>query len=232
MVILLLGALYWWREPLAGTFWRVAAPLMRVSANIGESENARLRAEIESLSALAADRQLLYEENLYLKRLMGRESSVDTVLAAVVMRPPGSPYDTLIVDAGHNAGLVPGSLVSAGGAALIGTVSQVYAETSRVTLFSSPGEQHEALLRRSEDEVLPITLVGQGAGAFFAEVPAGTAAMVGDAVVFSGLGTGILGVVSAVEVEDSRSFEQLHVRLPANVQHLRFVEVWRPAPVQ
>ena len=229
--VVLFAALYWLREPLSGALWRVAAPLMRATA-IGESEQARLRSELEALSALAADRAVLYEENLYLKRLMGRETAVDTVLAAVVMRPPGSPYDTLVIDAGDTVGILPGSFVSAGGGSIIGTVSHVYANTSRVTLLSSPGEQHEMLLRREGEEVLPVTLVGQGSGAFVAEVPAGSGAQVGDAVIFSGLGSGLVATVSAVEVEDSRSFERLHLRLPANAQYLRFVEVWRSAPIQ
>jgi cell shape-determining protein MreC len=221
------AALLWWREPLAGAFWRVAAPLMSLRNNLGATVQADLRAQVEALAARAADRDALYEENLYLKRLLGRAPAEETVLAAVVLRPPGSPYDTLLIDAGHDAGLLPGNLVSAGGGALIGTVTAVYGRSARVTLFSSPGEQYEGLLLRGGEQVAPLTVVGQGSGALYADVPAGTGARVGDSVGVPGLRTGVFAAVSAVETEDSRSFERVHLRLPANPQHLRFVEVWR-----
>jgi cell shape-determining protein MreC len=221
------AALLWWREPLAAGLWRIGAPLMTLRNNLGATAQADLRAQVEALRAQVADRDALYEENLYLKRLLGRAPAEDTVLAAITMRPPGSPYDTLLIDAGHDAGLVPGNLVSGAGGTLIGSVTAVYGRSARVTLFSSPGEQYAGLLLRGGEQVAPLTVVGQGSGALYADIPAGTGALVGDAVVVPGLRTGVFAVVSAVEVEDSGSFERVHLHLPVNPQHLRFVEVWR-----
>ncbi len=212
-----------WRVQLAGFFWDIAAPLLSVRNSVGSSDIARLQAALASTTAALADRNLLYKENLELKARLGRNGSVETILAGVVARPPAMPYDILMIDAGVQQGVVEGDLVSAGGTVLVGRVEQVYKATARVVLFSAPGQTYKALLGGT----IPVEVEGQGGGSLVAQVPAKIAARVGDAVVFPGIAGGFSSVVSYVEARDGESFEKLYMRLPVDPLTLRWVEVWK-----
>jgi cell shape-determining protein MreC len=215
------------RPFFAGVAWRVLTPVIALRNSLGVGEVAALRAELASTSAALADRNFLYQENLSLKARLGRDLSAPAgagttvVLAGVLQRPPWTPYDTLLIDAGSAQGIQQDDLVSAGGSALIGKISDVYAGTARVTLFSAPGEGHQALLNGS----MAISLEGQGGGSMRAEVPRGTAVAVGDPVHFPGIGTGITGQVAAIDAKEGDSFVTIYLHVPADIFSLRYVEV-------
>lgn len=225
------------RTSLSSMLWQVTAPLFahgpvaNLSAQLVSkaqlsAENVSLRAQLASTTAALADRDLLYRENLQLKSLMGRDASVRSVLASVIMRPPGIPYDTLMIDAGKAQGVAVGEYVSAGGSALIGQVDTVYTTTARVTLFSAPSMVFQALLTETTAHpALPLTVEGQGGGSMVTQVPAHTDVSVGDAVVFPGIADGLSALVSYVDSKEGSSFETVYLRLPANPLQLRFVEV-------
>lgn len=225
LLALLVAAAVLMRGPASSLFWRIVAPAARVRESLSGSEVTRLRAELASTSAALADRDLLYKEVTDLRGRLGRaDASQARVLAAVLQRPPWTPYDTLVIDAGADHGIAVGSLVSAGGQGLIGRVSEVYGTTARVELFSAPGTSYQALLNGT----LPIAVEGQGGGSLRAEVPAGTQVAAGDTVAFPGLMGGIVSLVSATEAKEGESFIVVYMRLPTNPQDLRFVEVLRP----
>ena len=180
-----------------------------------------MRAELASTTAALADRNALYAENTELKQLLGRSASNHSVLGAVLQKPPGIPYDTLIIDIGKQDNITPGDLVFAGGTSVVGTVSEVYDTTSRVTLLSSPGETYDALLNGS----VPVSLAGQGAGSMSGEVPADTPVKVGDSIVLPGIGSTFVGSVSHVSQEVGSSFITLYVQLPVNLFSLHYIEV-------
>jgi len=216
-VLLLVGAVALWRAPLSGALWQILRPVvqMRFGGTAGDA-NA-------SSAAALADRDALYAENLDLKKRLGREVRAARVLASVLLRPPMTPYDTLMIDAGSAEGVATGDVVSAGGTALIGAVSEVYARSARVALFSAPGESYDALLRGA----IPVKVEGQGGGSMQARVPSGTAVAAGDAVVLPGIAGGMTATVSHVERAESESFVTLYMQLPANIFTLRYVEVWK-----
>ena len=215
-----------WRELAGGLLWRALAPVVAVRNALSASQNARLQARLTSTEALIADRAMLYRENQDLKARLGRNAGREVLLASILLRPPGIPYDTLMIDVGSAQGVGVGDLISAGGSTIIGRVSQVYEGTARVVLFSAPGETHEALLSLQNGDIMPIVLEGQGGGSFFAKVPAGTLAAVGDAVVIPGITSGLFAAVSAIEAPEGESFKTLHFHLPANPFALQYVEVW------
>ena len=228
--MLALGTLALWQAPIENALWRVLAPALVLKERWFGGEQAMLRGQLEATQALVADRELLRAENAELKTRLGRppSGSGQVVLAGVLQRPPYTPYDTLVIDAGAAQGVAEGALVSAGGQALIGRVSSVFAESARVTLFSAAGETHEGMLVPSHNgATIPVTSVGQGGGSMAAEVPAGTQVTAGDAVVFVGSAAGLTALVSAVHRADGESFVRVYLRLPANPSALRYVEVWR-----
>ena len=226
-LVLLVGAAALWRAPLTQLLWSVAAPLMH--ARYG---GAGLEAELASTTALLADRDALYQENLDLKARLGRTGVAPVrILGAVLMRPPAIPYDTLVIDAGAEEGVVKGDYVSAGGGALIGTVSEVYAHAARVQLFSAPGEEHQALLRLSAQTgaSVPVAIHGQGGGSMVAQAPSGTAVSVGDTALLPGIAGGLVAHVRQVDKTES-SFITIYFQLSADIFSLRFVEVWKQTP--
>jgi len=232
------------RGSLASALWRVGEPLVKAnSASIervqvffsGFASNRALVRENEQLRLLVAanetvlqDRDILAAENRELKGRLGRvPPTVSAVLAVVLSRPPGTPYDTLVLDVGSSDGIAVGDLVSPGGSVYIGRVSEVYASSARVILFSAPGESYNATLLFASSSTLAIALKGQGGGSFTAEVPSGILVRAGDAVVFNALGIEHIAEVVHVAEDASSSFITLYLQLPVNIYTLRFVEVRR-----
>jgi cell shape-determining protein MreC len=224
-LVLLVGAAALWRAPLAGALWYALSPFMQARYG-GDSVGAALA----STTAVLADRDALYQENLDLKARLGRPGvSPVRTLGAVLMRPPGSPYDTLVIDVGESEGVATGDFASAGGTALIGSVSEVYQHTARIKLFSAPGERYDALLRLSGGGVVPLSIEGQGGGSMTAQAPLGTAVAVGDTALMPGIAGGVVATVSGVEKKED-SFVTVYFQLSANIFMLRFVEVWKETP--
>jgi cell shape-determining protein MreC len=241
--VLVLAAVAIFRAPLSSMLWRVFVPLSYardVSLSIvgnfftGFStnrslvaENARLRAALASSSIAVIDRNTLYTENLELKSRLGRDATLPPpVLASVVLRPPGTPYDTLMVDVGATDGVVMGDLVSAGGSVYIGTVSEVFATASRVVLYSSPGQKFDAMLmEKKATSTLAISVVGQGSGSLKAEVPASTMVAQGDEVLFSSITPRLVARVTQVEQKIDASFKTIYLQLPVSIYALNFVEI-------
>ena len=146
LCLVVVGIAFVWRGPLTGLFWTVFKPLFSIGKASEENEVAHLRSQLDAVRATLADRDLLYRENLELKSRLGRAPEGKTLLAAVLLRPPGTPYDTFILDVGEKDGVALGDLVFAGGSVIIGKITEVYRSTSRTTLFSAPGQTHEALI--------------------------------------------------------------------------------------
>ena len=178
-VLVLFALVAVFRSPLTDLFWTLAGPVMsaRYAADASDA----------SLQALLADRESLYRENLDLKARLGRaDVPAVRILGGVLLRPPTTPYDTLVIDAGRQEGVAEGDLVSAGGTALVGTVTELNERTARVTLFSAPGAAYDALLHGT----IPVSVGGQGGGSLAGAVPAGTAVRAGDTALPPGLAGG------------------------------------------
>lgn len=222
LAVLLVGATALFRQPATGLFWRIMAPVMHAREALSAGEVTRLRAELAAAQASASDRDLLYKEVADLRERLGRTDAPQSrLLVGVLQRPPWTPYDTLLIDAGENLAVTPGAFVSAGGPGLIGRVSEVYDTTARVELFSAPGVTYQATLNGT----LPVAVEGQGGGSLRAEVPAGTQVAAGDTVSFPGLMGGVTAKVVATEARPGESFIVIYMALPANPASLRFVEI-------
>ena len=213
-------------------FWELFGPAIQLRNEIGVSENAELRAELASTTALVADRDALYEENLQLKSQFGRDAEAGGLLAAVIARPPDLPYDTLMLDVGKTDGVAVGASVYAAGSLYLGSITEVYEHTSRAALLSAPGETHAALIRLSAQAGggIPLSLQGDGAGSMSGQVPAGTGVVEGDPVTLADISLTLAGTVSHVDAPTGSSFETVYVQLPINIFDIAFVEVRPPLP--
>jgi cell shape-determining protein MreC len=170
--------------------------------------------------------RILIQENTDLKDLLGRKSIYSkAVLASILVKPSFSPYDTLIVDIGTDAGVVVGDKVSADGNIFIGRVSEVYANSSKVILYSSPDEK--VLVLVGSNNVLK-EAVGIGGGNFKIELPREIDIKEGDDVVIPSISPNIFGIVEKVEYKEADSFQTVLFKSPINVLELKWVEILIP----
>lgn len=217
--------------PLAGFAWTAEKSVVgwfSSAGNIVKSksnltlENERLTAEVRSNEISLLLLESLRRENEELKAALGRKPEGDVVLAVVLVRPPVSPYDTIIIDRGTRDGLEVGNMVYALGDALIGEVAEVYAGKSKVAFFSTPGKKTNIAFDNSSARA---EATGRGGGNFSAVVPANSGIKEGDTVIFPDIEPHVFGIVGKVIADSADSFSNILFRSPANIHDIRFVEV-------
>ena len=204
------------------SLWDAFAAYMS-SKRVLEEENKRLRGELDIAKAKLLDRDLLYEENLELKKRLGRPFIPDTVVTGFVLaRPDKTPYDTFIIDIGEGAGIAAGDNVVLADDIIIGKIVEVYKDTAKVLLYSAPGEQIDVFVGAGG---VAATAIGRGGGSFEIRLPRGVEVSEGDAVYLPGANRKILGYVAYVEMKPSDPFKTVIVRGPVNIFTVKEVEV-------
>jgi cell shape-determining protein MreC len=172
---------------------------------------------MENLS-LYADRDQKNE----LLELLGQRELDNLVLASVLVRPPRSPYDVIIIDAGSENGISIGSKVYLEEGPILGTVSEVFSRQARVNLFSSNAEEVSGVMER---DGLPVTLIGSGGGNFKVSIPRDASVEKGDRILSAETASSILAVVGDISLNSTDSFKDVLAKSPANIFNLRFVLV-------
>jgi len=233
VVVLFFMILYFWLPHLLPALWTtVAKPFWRAQFSLLDGsmqspdyvlkENADLRQQLADLTVRSQTIQATLDENVELKSLLGRASSTPSILAAIIERPPYSPYDQFIIDAGADHNFVVGSRVYAADGVLIGTISDVLSQTSKVQLYSSPGNTIQVTIGPSH---IPTTATGRGGGQYEADLPRDVSVTVGDYVQAPLLNDSTFAVVTAVESDPTRPFEKILFAPPINIFQLRWVMV-------
>ncbi len=176
-------------------------------------ENASLREQSAALTARVAD----------LTRLLGgRPEAANSILAGVMVRPPVSPYDTLVLDAGASAGVRAGASIEGAGGIPLGTIESVAENSSRALLYSAPGRVTQGWVGENR---APISLEGAGAGAFRTSVPRENAVAVGEVVYVAGPGALPIGTVVRVETDPSSPRAVVHIKPLAHLFSTTWVTV-------
>ncbi|MFZ2048964.1 MAG: rod shape-determining protein MreC [Minisyncoccia bacterium] len=186
------------------------------------NENNTLRARIASDElALSAYGGLENQNNLLLETY-GRGQRNNYIAATVLVRPPKTIFDSIIVDAGSNQNVRVDNLVLVPEGAVIGIVSEVFSNNARVKLFSTSGEETPAILERGN---VSIDLRGMGGGTFEASVPRITEVVVGDRILSAHIHGALLGVVEDVEMSPTDSFKRVLIRSVVNIFNIHFVSI-------
>lgn len=184
-------------------------------------ENEALKEEVARMQAQMLDRNLLEEQVVELEGKLGRIGSDDRVTARVLAGPGRSAYDTLVIDAGSEQGILVDDSVVYAGAGVIGVIAEVYPTSSKVSLLSSPDKETMVTMGK---EAIPTTARGRGMGNFESKIPQGSVVAVGDNVLIPGENM-ILGIVGSVEGKPSEPFMKILFRMPFNLSAVRSVEV-------
>lgn len=187
------------------------------------SEVRALKEELGMASANLLIQKVYQRENEDLKALLGRSSDrKKNILSAVLVRPSVSPFDIIVIDIGKTSGVKVGDKVLYNGSLIIGTVSEVDIKSSKVKLFSSPGEKNIALIGPKSVQV---EVEGFGAGSFVAKLPRDLEIKKGDEVIMPDISTSILGFVQKIESGVADSFQEIIFKIPINLSELKWVEV-------
>ncbi len=187
------------------------------------NENRLLKEQIGSRQKEQALFDLLKKENEDLKNVLERNTSKkNLLLGAVLVKPFLSAYDTLIIDVGSSDGVGLGNHVLADGNIFIGYISEVYNHTSKVVLYSSPGEKVNVLIGNNNIEK---EAVGLGGGNFKIEMPREIDVKEGDSIIIPSISTNIFGVVEKIEFKETDSFENVIFKNPINIAELKWVEI-------
>jgi len=186
-----------------------------------EKENEILKEEIEKLKAELQNKESLTAENLALKEVLGRVAPErKLILATILSFPRQSPYGTLLIDIGDSLGVKEGDLVFAEGVIPIGKIAEVNRNSSKVLLFSTPGETIEAELGGTY-----FSLLGRGAGNFEVETPRDYLLPIGQEALLPGITPFVLAKVEGILSAPRDAFKRALLQVPVNLRELKFVEV-------
>lgn len=226
ILLRLLAPGVWYR--LTSPIWSFGASLSAHVAGTTESK-ATLRTERdtyqEKATALSVQNAALSAQVADLTKLLGsRTAPTPGIVASVLARPPVAPYDILVIDQGTSAGVSLGALVTGNGGTPVGTIGEADANHSRVTLYSTRSIATSGWIG---DARIPVTLTGEGAGAFSASVPKIAGVEVGAGVYLASAGAFPIGTVVKIETDPSSPTVSLDVRPYVNPFSLTWVTVER-----
>ena len=185
-------------------------------------ENTALKAQLASVSDLTLSCRAIVDSREELLNTFGRTGELKGIAASVLVRPPETAYDLIIIDAGTSEGVHIGDKVHLPEGGALGQVSEVFTHTSKVALYTSPDNQTPAVLERNS---IPVTITGRGGGSFEFNAPRGLTLVAGDKVLSPLLTGEMLGVIKDVSASPTDSFQHILVEGVGNISTLRFVLV-------
>ena len=187
------------------------------------SENQNLKTQLDEMSAKFSGYSSLLDQNTKLKEILGRKKENSAVVVAgILSKINQSIYGTLLIDAGFSQGIRENSLVFALGNVPIGRISQVFPNTSKIVLFSTPGEKNDVIVTGKD---VFVSAVGRGGGNFEISLPRDFNIEKGTEIVLPGINNYILATVADVISDPRDSFQKALLVSPVNIEQLRFVSV-------
>ena len=210
---------------IARPFWRIEYSIKAGTLNSVESltsSNEELKRQLEEANIRLESVRDIEIENQELKSLMGRASTTQKILAAVLAKPPYLAYDTIVIDAGYGYGFSTSSKVYAASNIAIGRVVDISNTTSKVLLYSSPGQRYDVFIGSNR---LPAVAYGRGGGQYYIQLPRGVNIVEGDTVIAPFLNNRILGTVTSIKSDPAEPFETIFFAPPINIYSLRWVLV-------
>jgi rod shape-determining protein MreC len=230
IVILIIVALNFYSKGVRNFFYSLSSPVQKIFWRAGKGtsdfftmigEMKRLKAENDELAeknqALLAENALLAElkaesETLRMALNLGLEKEFKLTLAQVIGKDIAQ--DSLIIDKGLKDGISKNMPVITEQKNLLGKISEVYDNFSRVMLISNKDSSFDANV--SEKEIYGIIRGEGGFRVSFERVPHDQDLKVGDILVTSALGgvfpKGLLvGQVKEVKKSDVDPFQQAEV---------------------
>lgn len=229
LVVVLILVIVLFRFVFPGTLSALVQPLWSVGAagaRVALPENQEsVRAERD---ALAAQVEILLAEKFVLEQTLKDVAMVASdgpgLSSRVLVRPPVTPYDVLIIDAGTVDAVAVGQDVYGPAGTPLGVITDARPSRSTVLLYSAGGKETQAQVG---EEAVSVTLVGQGSGAFFATAASDAPINEGDVVRVKG---SVLGSVLRVDKQASSPEAVIRIRPLVSPFTLSWVRVATELP--
>lgn len=221
-------------QPVGIVFTNSTSGIKNFFANLGnignlQRENKELKERINTLESETARMTVAEKENESLKRDLKfkAESGFQTVAASITFFDPTNLRESILIDKGANDGIRPKMAATSEGF-LIGRVTDVYSDSSKILLITDPMSNVPALL----PDVNAVGLVqGQvGMGLIMSQIPQETDLKKGAVVVTSGLGGEypkglIIGKVENITRKNNSIFQSASLRTLIDFKSLEHVQV-------
>jgi cell shape-determining protein MreC len=230
-VVFLLMLLFYFRSGIFKSFAYASQMIFRPVFLLGNNVGSKL----DNLGSYFSFKNSLFLQNEELKtklnenelrmsnykEVLGRNTeNKNFILSAILAKPNRSIYDTLVIDAGSLNEVKIGDLVFALGNIPIGRVSEIFPNSSKVVLFSSPREKTQAIIN---DSFLEIT--GRGGGNFEIILPRDFKLEKGTPVLMPGMDSYVLAVAETIISDPRNPFTEALLVSPVNIQELKFVQI-------
>lgn len=191
------------------------------NANDLALEVDRLLAKEDEYKSLSLKIETLEIENKNLKELIALKPQDKNILIGnVIQSPPITPYDILALDVGSSDGVKAGSLAYYLDFVPIGEVIEVFRDTSRVRLYSSPGNQTSVRIGSSTEL---FNAGGLGNGNFNILIPYGIDVLPKETVYAGSSEEKILGQIIEIGQRSSEAVSEVFFRYPFNLNRLNKV---------
>lgn len=218
-----MGRPLWWVKNYSVEVVSDLGSLLKTKMNLSE-ENMRLNSELNQVNSQLLFSQSLAKENQALKEMLGRKTEEQKfVLANVLAKPNLSPYDSLILDVGQGYDIKKGDLVALNNF-ILGEVEDVYAKTTKVRLYSFPGEELNVAV--GFNKIISIAK-GKGGGNFEIKLPRDILIEKGDLVFLPEKEEFPLGFVESFSVSPEDPLQTILFKTPVNIFELRWVQILR-----
>jgi len=256
-VVLIFGLAFIFPKPMRGFFTTTAVPVWKISSVIGNgfqnvvgffafksslvAQVTGLQNQIASLELKQVDYDAVLKENQDLKNEFGRPGAdiagalspsgeagqQNSTLARILSKPPQSPYDTFVLDAGSEnsnvgTGITVGDKVYISDTVLIGEISEVSAKSSIVNLFSKSGMTNTLTDERTGASY---SVAGQGGANMSFQAPKDADILWGDVFNCPTLVTSVVGSVFYIDQSAQSSFKTIYLRVPGNVFQTKWVMI-------
>lgn len=147
---------------------------------------------------------------------------IGDTLATVLVRPPQSPFDAIVLSVGIKQGIDIGDIVYAFNGFPIGTIVAVENERSTAELFSAPGKKTEVFIGTS---TISAIAEGKGGGNFALKLPKVTDIHVGDMVARRLVDIEVFSAIESVDAGEGEAYTHAYFKLPINLNSLTYVLV-------
>lgn len=220
-------------------FWSITSPVFRAADSIANVQHALISSFREKVGLVTANEQLMLQNDALEnenRALMKKASSLSSLLGAdgsssargagilgeVVARPPESPYDTLVLAQGSNAGVSKGMEIFGPGGVPLGVVEAVTSDFSQAVLFSAHGMSVDGWVGEKN---LAVTVLGTGGGVMTASLSRSAEVVIGDTVFVPGPGMLPVGVVTRIDSDASSPSVTLRITPALNLFSIGFVTI-------
>jgi cell shape-determining protein MreC len=185
-----------------------------------QTENEALQRELSLSMEKLASFQMLQRENEELRGMAALALEEPGVTARVVSSHRTTPYGAFMIGAGSRDGIIEGAFVLTEGGYVLGVVTSVAERTAMAKMIFAPNEKIDLVVRD-----IAFSAEGSGGGNARAEVPREAELAVGDAAFAPTFGGRATGLVGYLESASSSATQTVLLRIPVNLDALRFVYV-------